>query len=139
VSREQGRAEGSRKAAETFARQRARKCADELALIAPALWDEATRRIVLTLATLAAPSRVDDVLAQHMPLTWDDLPDGTDDIGEAFAAELDRMGLMTTTTYPPCGDQQFPPPAPYPTPRPRPDPDPRPNPEPHPQRSSDAR
>lgn len=68
-----GRAEGSRKASETYARRRARKAADELAVIDPRLWDDETRRIVLTLATLCAPSRVDEVLVEHMPITDDEL------------------------------------------------------------------
>lgn len=64
-----GRAEGSRKASETYARRRARKAADELAVIDATLWDDETRRIVTTLATLCAASRVDDVLADEMPVT----------------------------------------------------------------------
>jgi hypothetical protein len=63
---EAGRADGRRKAGETYARRRARAAADELALIAPALWDPETRSIVMTLATLAAPSRIDDVLDEHL-------------------------------------------------------------------------
>lgn len=62
-----GRAEGARKSSDTYARRRARKAADELALIDPALWDDKTRQIVATLATMAAPSRIDDVLAEHLP------------------------------------------------------------------------
>lgn len=68
-----GRAEGARKASETYARRRARKAADELAIIDPSLWDDETRRIVLTLATVAAPSRIDDVLAGELPITLDEL------------------------------------------------------------------
>ncbi len=141
-ARAAGRAEGSRKASETFARRRARKAADELAVIDPSLWDDETRRIVLTLATLAPASRVDDVLAAELPITldeldrlvanldanggtWDDMPDGTEDTGEAFAAELHRMAAGDGTV-------PRPEPRPYPRPRPRPDPDPRPQPEPHP-------
>ena len=121
-----GRAEGSRKSRDTYARRRARRAADELAVIDPRLWDDETRRIVGTLATVSAPSRIDAALDEAFPLTWDDLPDGTEDLREAFAADLAEMeereayrALQTT-------------PAPYPTPRPRPDPDPRPRPEPHP-------
>lgn len=71
--REAGRAEGSRKASETYARRRARRAADELAVIHPSLWDDETRRIVTTLATLTAPSRVDDVLAAELPVTDEEL------------------------------------------------------------------
>lgn len=76
-----GRAEGARKASETYARRRARKAADELAVIDPSLWDDETRRIVLTLATVAAPSRIDDLLAGELPVTLDEL--------DALVARLD--------------------------------------------------
>lgn len=68
-----GRSEGSRKSSETYARRRARKAADELALIAPALWDDKTRQIVATLATMAAPSRIGDLLDEHLPVSDDEL------------------------------------------------------------------
>ena len=98
----------------TYDRRRARAAADTLALIPPNRWDDHTRQVVATLATISAPSRIDDVLdafdgepADHlitvesphdMPTpyepvraTWEQLPEGTTDLGEAFAAELDRM------------------------------------------------
>lgn len=144
-----GRAEGSRKASETFARRRARKCADELAIIDPTLWDDETRRIVTTLATLAAPSRIDDVLADELPVTldeldrlvvrldadggtWDDMPDGTEDIRKALAADLIYDMQGAGAPFEPIQTAPRPAPRPYPNPRPRPDPDPRPRPEPHP-------
>lgn len=64
-----GRAEGARKASDTYARRRARKAADELAVIDPQLWDDATRRIVATLATISTPSPIDTALADAFPAT----------------------------------------------------------------------
>lgn len=46
------------KAAQTYDRRRARKAADALATIDVALWDDATRKIIGTLATMCAPSRI---------------------------------------------------------------------------------
>lgn len=48
-------------------RRRARKAADSLALIDPALWDDETKKIITTLATLAAPSRITSVLDAEIP------------------------------------------------------------------------
>lgn len=59
-----GRAEGSRRSSETYARRRARRAADELATIDVRLWDDTTRQIVATLATMTAPSRIDTVLEE---------------------------------------------------------------------------
>lgn len=49
-------------AQQTYDRRRARKAADTLAQIMPNRWDDETRRIVATLATVSAPSRIDNVL-----------------------------------------------------------------------------
>jgi hypothetical protein len=46
----------------TYDRRRARSAADTLATIPPNRWDDHTRSVVLTLATIAAPSRIDDAL-----------------------------------------------------------------------------
>jgi hypothetical protein len=46
----------------TYDRRRARKAADTLATILPSRWDDETRRIIGTLATISAPSRIDDLL-----------------------------------------------------------------------------
>lgn len=57
----------------TYDRRRARSAADTLATIPPNRWDDATRQIVATLATISAPSRIDDLLA-----TFDEQPVGAD-------------------------------------------------------------
>jgi hypothetical protein len=46
----------------TYDRRRARSAADTLATIPPNRWDDHTRRVVATLATISAPSRIDDAL-----------------------------------------------------------------------------
>jgi hypothetical protein len=46
----------------TYDRRRARSAAETLATIPPNRWDDTTRRIICTLATIAAPSRIDDLL-----------------------------------------------------------------------------
>lgn len=119
---------GRENAQRTYDRRRARSAADTLATIPPNRWDAHTRSVIATLATLSAPSAVDQLLAgtaldddaepfvveldvdayerQRRALRaaeelaqpawtpgWLDLPDGTEDIREAFAAELDRMGV----------------------------------------------
>jgi len=106
----------------TYDRRRARSAAETLAQIPPNRWDDTTKRILLTLATMLTPSAIDPLLeagalAVHVDVDqyerarqrlndtvelaqpawsprWRDLPDGTEDIREAFAAELDRMGLL---------------------------------------------
>lgn len=57
-----GRPDARAAAQDTYTRRRARAAAETLANIGPAGWDEATRRILLTLATIAMPSRIDRVL-----------------------------------------------------------------------------
>lgn len=46
----------------TYDRRRARRAAGMLAEIPPNRWDDETRRIICTLATIAAPSRIDPLL-----------------------------------------------------------------------------
>lgn len=46
----------------TYDRRAARAAADKLATIPPNRWDPETKRIICTLATIAAPSRIDDAL-----------------------------------------------------------------------------
>lgn len=46
----------------TYDRRRARNAAEQLAVIPPNRWDDRTRQIIATLATISAPSRIDDVL-----------------------------------------------------------------------------
>ncbi len=46
----------------TYDRRRARSAAETLANIPPNRWDDHTRRVILTLATVAAPSRIDNAL-----------------------------------------------------------------------------
>ena len=46
----------------TYDRRRARTAAETLAGITPARWDDATKRILLTLAAMLAPSAIDTVL-----------------------------------------------------------------------------
>lgn len=46
----------------TYDRRRARTAAATLATITPSRWDDETRRIVATLATISSPSRIDDLL-----------------------------------------------------------------------------
>lgn len=115
-----GPAAGRENAQRTYDRRRARSAADTLATIPPNRWDEHTRSVIATLATISAPSRIDELLAgtalddDATPLvveldadeyrrkvdaleprlfSWDELPEGTEDIGVAFGAELVRMGL----------------------------------------------
>lgn len=61
-------AEARAKAQQTYDRRRARDFAEALSTIPPARWDDATRAIIITLATLAVPSRIDDVLDELIPL-----------------------------------------------------------------------
>jgi hypothetical protein len=116
-----GPAAGRENAQVTYDRRRARSCADTLATIPPNRWDSTTRSIIITLATMVMPSAIDPLLeagalAIHVDIDayergrlalahqvelaqpawsprWRDLPDGTEDIREAFAAELDRLEL----------------------------------------------
>ena len=54
---------GARESAQrTYDRRRARTAADTLATIPPNRWDDETRRIIATLATISSPSRIDDAL-----------------------------------------------------------------------------
>lgn len=53
----------------TYDRRRARAAADTLATISPARWDDETRSIIATLATMTAPSRITDLLDRELP--WD--------------------------------------------------------------------
>jgi hypothetical protein len=56
----------------TYDRRRARSAAETLAQIPPNRWDDKTRQIVGTLATISAPSRIDDLLATFdAPITAD--------------------------------------------------------------------
>lgn len=101
----------------TYDRRRARRAAGMLAEIPPNRWDDETKRIIATLATIAAPSRIDDLLeafdgppADHLieitPRLFDHdpPPDGPDDpdIRVAMAGELRRMGLMDPEPYDPA-------------------------------------
>lgn len=62
-------------AQQTYDRRRARTAADTLALIPPNRWDDTTRRIIATLATISAPSRIDDVLVEVFdPDAYDGAP-----------------------------------------------------------------
>lgn len=46
----------------TYDRRRARNAAEQLAVIPPNRWDDRTRQIIATLATISAPSRIDELL-----------------------------------------------------------------------------
>lgn len=85
--------EGARENAQrTYDRRRARKAADTLATIPPNRWDNRTRQIIATLATVSAPSRIDNALTQAFDgPTWEDMPEGTTDIREAIAADIRRL------------------------------------------------
>ena len=140
----------------TYDRRRARTAADTLAQIPPNRWDDRTRQIVATLATISAPSRIDEALeafdgepAHHLvELT----PEAYDRAAVAEANERNAAadpawnssrcvrGHQHSTAdnayacdmLPGAGTVPRPAPRPYPQPRPRPNPDPRPRPEPHP-------
>lgn len=117
----------------TYDRRRARSAAETLATIPPNRWDDRTRQIVATLATISSPSRIDDLLEAFDGEPADTMIsiDGPYDPGPV-PANYDMPSPYEPIMYAPAGEQQRPRPEPYPQPRPRPNPDPRPRPEPHP-------
>ncbi len=121
--------EAQANAQRTYDRRRARNFAEGLANIPPNRWDDATRAIIITLATLAIPSRIDGPLVEAFEPPIGALNDGyvaadegpdDPDIRQAMAGELRRMGLMdpepAARVYPPAGEQQRPRPEPHPRP-----------------------
>lgn len=61
-AKEAGREQGRESAQRTYDRRRARAAADTLAVIPPNRWDDHTRQVIATLATISSPSRIDDLL-----------------------------------------------------------------------------
>lgn len=136
----------------TYDRRRARAAAETLANIPPNRWDDGTRQIVATLATISAPSRIDDLLGEldavavvegPAPAEYPhDMPSPYDTPDPAWNSSRCVRGHQHSTAdnayacdlLPGADEGTVPRPAPrpYPQPRPRPDPDPRPRPEPHP-------
>lgn len=106
--------EARENAQRTYDRRRARRAADVLANIPPNRWDDRTRQIVLTLATIAAPSRIDDALhafdgepaddkivITSPPPSWADLP-------ELVSAAMNRAELDDLQRCAVCGTQVTP-------------------------------
>lgn len=110
--------DGARESAQrTYDRRRARSAADTLATIPPNRWDDETRRIIATLATISSPSRIDDALeAFDGPdvTAVVDVGDGTLEKIKAFLrADLEQPTIGPLAPAPPLpGDEYDPGPVP---------------------------
>ncbi len=93
----------------TYDRRRARSAAETLANIPPNRWDDTTRQMIATLATIAAPSRIDDALEAFDPDAHDGV--GADEMIEIIgpldvscAGELAGICSGGPAHHPDCAD-----------------------------------